>query len=167
MHHLKFDVQDFSPALFYQRSACPRELDEAVLSTFCHIFFDFLLLLDVVSCGSGWGSGSPQSACPSLSWQIRKRCSSLCLNLKNISSLPTRNWISPFPTSILALAALKNGHPSMTSTPRLPSISITTKLARKKESRTRTNMFSTIPSGYRIVESASCTAMYVGERAGY
>ena len=65
---LESDVQDFSPTLFYQRSACLGELDEAVLSTCCHtFFFDLLLLLDVVGSGSGLGSGSPQSACPSLS----------------------------------------------------------------------------------------------------
>ena len=38
------------------------------------------------------------------------------------------------------------------------------KSGRTKESRMRTNMFLAIPSGYRIVESASCTHMYVGER---
>ena len=51
MHHLKFDVQDFSPALFYQRSACPRELDEAILSTFCHIFFFFWMWSAVAPAG--------------------------------------------------------------------------------------------------------------------
>ena len=41
------------------------------------------------------------------------------------------------------------------------------KSGRTKESRMRTNMFLAIPSGYRIVESASYTHIYVGERAGY
>ena len=40
-----------------------------------------------------------------------KRSSSLCLNLKNMSSFPTRKWISPLPTSILALADLRKRSP--------------------------------------------------------
>ena len=55
------------------------------------------------------------------------------------------------------------GRPSKRS----PSISITTKSARTKESRTRTKTCSVIPSSYRMVESASCTSIVVGERAGY
>ena len=66
-----------------------------------------------------------------------------------------------------SLADLRKGRPSTRSTPRLPSISITTKSARMKESRTRTKMCSAIPSGYRMVESASYTSIVVGERAGY
>ena len=151
----------------YHWSACPGELDEAELSTFRHTFFVFFFLLDVAVRCSGWGNGAPQVACPSLSYCIRKHCSSLCFNLKNMSSLPTRKWISPLPTSILALGALKNGPPSMSSTLRSPFMSITTKLARTKESRTRTKTFSIIPLGYQIVESASCTSTDVGERAGY
>ena len=75
--------------------------------------------------------------------------------------------ISPLPMSILALAALRNGRPRMSLIPRSPSISITTKSARTKESHRQTKTFLAIPSGYRIVESASCTHIYVGERAGY
>jgi len=80
---------------------------------------------------------------------------------------PMRKRISPLPTSILALAALRNGRPRMSSIPRSPSISMTTKFARMKESCTRTRTFLAIPSGYRIVESVSCTNIYVWERAGY
>ena len=160
------DEWDLSPALIYHCSARPGEVDEDELSTLRHTFIDRLLLDRVVVGSSGWGSGEPQSACPSLSCCIMKRCSSLRLNLKNISSLPTRKQISPFPTSILALADLRKGRPSTRSTSRSPSISITTKSARTKESRTRTKTCSPIPSGYRMVESASCTSMVVGERAG-
>ena len=118
--------------------------------------------------GSGNGdSGASQIACPSSSCRFRMRCSSLCLNLKNMFSFPTRRRIYPLPTSILALVALRNGRPRMSSIPRSPSISMTAKSARMKESRTRTRTFLAIPSGYRIVESASYTHMYVGERAGY
>ena len=95
------------------------------------------------------------------------RCSSFCLNLKNMSSFPAWKRISPLPTSILALAALRNGRPRISSISRSPSMSITTKSARIKESRTWTKMFLAIPSGYRIVESASYTHIHVGERAGY
>ena len=142
----------------YHSSARPGELDEAKLSTFRHTFCSFFFLLGAEGHCSGWGSGAPQSACPSLSCWIIKHCSSFFLNLKNISSLPTRKRVSPFPTSILALADLRKGRPSTRSTPRSPSISITTKSTRTKESRTRTKMCSAIPSGYRMVESASCTA---------
>ena len=159
--------RDLSPAFTYHCSARPGEVDEDELSTLCHTFFDRLLLVRVVAGSSGWGSSEPQSACPSLSCWIRKRCSSLCLNLKNMLSFPTRKRISPLPTSILALMALRNGQPRMSSTPRSPSISITTKLARTKESHTRTSIFSTIPSGYQIDDFASCTSIVVGERAGY
>ena len=149
----------------YHWSACLGELDEAELSTFRHTFLVFFFLLGVVGQCSSWGNGAPQSACPSLSCYIRKRCFSLCLNLKNISSLPTRKQISPLPTSILALADLRNGRPSMRSTMRSPSISITTKLARMKESRTRTKIFLNIPSGYRMDESASYTSVVVGGKS--
>ena len=105
----------------YHSSARPGELDEAELSTFRHTFFSFFFLLGAEGRCSGWGSGAPQSACPSLSYWIMKRCSSFFLNLKNISSLPIRKQISPFPTSILALADLRKGRPSTRSTPRSPS----------------------------------------------
>ena len=45
--------------------------------------------------------------------------------------------ISPLPTPILVVAALRNGRPRISCIPRSPSISITTKLASMKESRTR------------------------------
>jgi hypothetical protein len=64
------------------------------------------------------------------------------------------------------LADLRKGRPSTRTTPRSPSMSITTKSAMMKESRTRTKMCSAIPSGYQTVESASCTSIVVGERAG-
>ena len=128
----------------------------------CTTFFDRV----VVGPGSGDSSAS-QIACPSSSCRFRIRCSSLCLNLKNMSSFPMQKRIFPLPTSILALAVLRNGRPRMSSIPRSPSMSITTKSARTKESHTRTKTFLAIPSGYRIVESASCTHMYVGGRAGY
>ena len=99
----------------YNSSARPGELDEAELSTFRHTFFSFFFLLGAEGRCSGWGSGAPQSACPSLSCWIMKCCSSFFLKLKNISSLPTRKWISPFPTSILALADLRKGRPSTRS----------------------------------------------------
>ena len=155
------------PHRSYHSSARLGELDEAKLSTFHHTFFSFFFLLGAEGRCSGWGFGAPQSACPSLSCWIMKRCSSFFLNLKNISSLPTQKPISPFPTSILALVDLRKGRPSMRSTPRSPSISITTKSARMKESHIRTKTCSAIPSGYRMVESASCTSIVVGERAGY
>ena len=59
-----------------------------------------------------------------------------------------QNWISPAPTSILALMSFRKGHPRMRSKPRSPSMSRTTKSARMKQFLTRTYMFSTIPSGY-------------------
>ena len=163
----EYDKRDFSPALTYHCSAHPGEVDEDELSTLRYTFFDHLLLDQVVVGSLGWDSGEPQSACPSLSGCIMKRCSSLCLNLKNMSSFPTRKWISPLPTSILALADLRKGRPSTKSTPRSPSISIITKSARMKESRTHTKTCSAIPLGYQTVESASCTSIVVGERAGY
>ena len=118
--------------------------------TLRHIFFA-CLFFDCVVVGLGSGdSGASQIACPSSSCRFRMRCSSLCLNLKNMSSFPMWKRISPFPTSILALAALRNGRPRMSSIPRSPSISMTTKSARTKESRTWTRTFLAIPSGYRI-----------------
>ena len=161
------DERDLSPALTYHYSARPGEVDKDELSILRHTVFDRLLLDRVVEGSSGWGSGEPQSACPSLPCCIMKRCSSLCLNLKNMSSFPTRKWISPLPMSILALADLRKGRPSTKSTPRSPSISIITKLARIKESHTRTKMFLIIPSAYQTVESASCTSIVIGEKAGY
>ena len=135
--------------------------------TLRHTFFAHLLL-DHVVVGFGSGdSGASQIACPSSSCWFRMGCSSLYLNLKNMSSSLTRKRISPLPTSILALAALKNGRPRMSSIPRSPSMSMTTKSAMMKESQTRTRTFLAIPLGYRIIESASCTHMYVGERVGY
>ena len=116
----EFDERDLSPALTYHCSARPGEVDEDELSTLCHTFFDRLLLDCGVVGSSGWGSGEPQSICPSLSCCIMKCCSSLCLNLKNMSSFPTRKWISPLPTSILALADLMKGRPRTRSTPRSP-----------------------------------------------
>ena len=111
------DERDLSPALTYHCSARPGDVDEDELSTLRHTFLGCLLLDWVVVGTSGWGSGEPQSACPSLSCCIMKRSSSLCLNLKNMSSFPTRKWISPLPTSILDLADLRKGRPSMRSTP--------------------------------------------------
>jgi hypothetical protein len=61
------------------------------------------------------------------------------------------------PTSILALTSLRKGRPRMSGTPKLPSLLRTTKSARMKEFLTRTSRFSTIPSGYQIVELVSCT----------
>ena len=122
----------------YHWSAHPGELDEAELSTFHHTFFSFFFRLGVVGRCSGRGSGAPHSACPSLSCCIMKHCSSLRLSLKNMSFFPTRKRISPLPTSILTLADLRKGRPSTRSTPRSPSISITTKSARMKESHTHT-----------------------------
>ena len=142
-------------------------IGEDELVTLRHTFFA-RLFLDRVVVGLGSGdSGASQSACPSSSYWFRMRCSSLCLNLKNMFSFLMRKRISPLHTAILALAALRNGRPRMSSIPRSPSISMTTKSVRTKESRTRTRRFLAIPSGYRIVESASCTHMYVGERARY
>ena len=164
--HFESDEWDLSPALTYHYSAHPREVDEDELSTLCHTFFNRLLLDRVVLGSSGWGSGEPQSACPSLSCCIMKHFSSLCLNLKNMSSFPMQKRISPLPTSILALADHRKGRPSTRSTPRSPSISITTKSAMMKESHIRTKTCLAIPSGYRTVESASCTSIVVGERAG-
>ena len=114
------DERDLSPALTYHWSAHPGELDEAELLTLRHTFLDRLLLFRVVVGTSGCGSGEPQSACPSLSCRIMKRYSSLCLNLKNMSSFPTWKQISPIPMSILALADLRKGRPSTRSTPRSP-----------------------------------------------
>jgi hypothetical protein len=51
--------------------------------------------------------------------------------------------------------------------PRSPSMSRTSKLARTKEFFTHTNKFSSISSGYQMVESVRCTYIMVGERAGY
>ena len=106
----------------YQSSACPGELDEDELVTLCHTFFA-CLLFDRVVVGSGSGaSGASQIACPSSSCRFRMRCSSLCLNLKNMSSFPMQKRISPLPMSILALAALRNGRPRMSLIPRSPSV---------------------------------------------
>ena len=103
-------------------SARPGELDEDELATLRHTFFA-RLLFDLVVVGFDSGdSGASQSACPSSSYWFRMRCSSLCLNLKNMSSFPTRKRISPLPSSILALAALRNGRPRMSLIPRSPSV---------------------------------------------
>ena len=61
------DERDLSPALTFHCSARPGEVDEDELSTLSHTFFDRLFLDRVVVGSSGWGSGEPQSACPSLS----------------------------------------------------------------------------------------------------
>ena len=108
----------------YHWSARPGESNDSELSTFCHTFFGFFFLLDVVVWCLGWGNGAPRSACPSLSCCIMKRCSSLSLNLKNMSSFPTRKRISPLPTSILALADLRKGRPSTRSTLKSPLYSL-------------------------------------------
>ena len=150
----------------YHCSARPGNLNEDEPATLHHTFFE-RLFFDLVIVGLGGDSGASQIACPSSSCRLRMLYSSLCLNLKNMSSFSTQKRISPFPTSILALAGLRNGRPRMSSIPRSPSISMTTKSARTKESRTRTRIFLAIPSGYRIVESVSYTQIYVGERAGY
>jgi hypothetical protein len=63
------------------------------------------------------------------------------------------------------LADLRTGRPNTRSTPRSPSISITTKSARTKESHTRTKTCSPIPSGYRMVESANCMSIVVWEKS--
>ena len=76
------DERDLSPALTYHCSARPGEVDGDELSTLRHTFFDRLLLDRVVVGSSGWGSGAPQSACPSLSCCIMRRCSSLLLELE-------------------------------------------------------------------------------------
>ena len=52
--------------LGYHCLARPEELDEDELATLRHIFL--VVFVDCVVVGSsGWGSGEPQSACPSLS----------------------------------------------------------------------------------------------------
>ena len=84
------DERDFSPALTYHCSAHPGEVDEDELSTLHHTFFDRLLLDRVVVGSLGWGSSEPQSPFASLYGCIMKRCSSICLNLKNMSSFPTQ-----------------------------------------------------------------------------
>ena len=78
-----------------------------------------------------------------------------------------RRLIFPIPTSILAFVSLRNGHPSMSGIPRSPSISRTMKSASMKVFLTFTKRFSTTPSGYLMVESASCTHIVVGESDGY
>jgi hypothetical protein len=65
------------------------------------------------------------------------------------------------------LKSLRNGRPRISCTPKSPSMLRTTTLVRTKESLTRTSRFLTIPSGYQMVESVSCTYVRVGERAGY
>ena len=81
--------------------------------------------------------------------------------LSNAEANFSSSYIDPCP------GGPQDGCPRMSSIPRWPSISIITKSARMKESRTRTKTFLTIPSGYRIVESVSSTHIYVGETAGY
>ena len=156
---LESDEQDLSPTVITTARLILENWKRTSLrhTFFARLFFDRV----VVGLGSG-DSGASQIACPSSSCRLRMRCSTLCLNLKNMFSFPMRRRISPLPTSILALAALRNGRPRMSSIPRSPSISMTTKSARTKESRTRTRTFLAIPSRYQIVESASCTHMYVG-----
>ena len=95
-HRLQSDVHDFSPPYLPLVGSSWRTGRGRTLDLPPHLLF----LLLSFRCGgrySGWGSGAPQSACPSLSCWIMKRCSSFFLNLKNISSLPTRKRISPFP----------------------------------------------------------------------
>ena len=158
---------DLSPALTYHCSAHPIEVDRDELSTLRHTFFDRLFLDRVVEGSSGWGSGESQSGLPSWACWITNLCSSLWRDLKNMLSTLMRNWISPAQTSILALTSFRKGHPRMRSKPRSPSMSRTMKSARTKWLLIHTYMFSTIPSGCRTVESASCTKMRVWERAGY
>ena len=87
----------FSCCVYYC-SACPGELDEDELATLRYTFFARLFLdLVVVGLGSG-NSGASQIACPSSSCRFRMRLSSLYLNMKNMSSFPTRKQISPLPT---------------------------------------------------------------------
>ena len=75
-----------------------------------------------------------------------------------------RRLIFPAPTSILAFVSLRNGHPSISGIPRSSSISRTIKFASVKVFLTFTKRFSTTPSGYPTVESASWTHMVVGEQ---
>ena len=96
--HFESDERDLSPVVFTIARFRPGELDEDELATLCHIFFAHLFF-DRVVVGLGSGdSGASQITCPSSSYRFRMRCSSLCLNLKNIFSFPTRKWISPLPT---------------------------------------------------------------------
>lgn len=137
--------------------------DRVALLTFLHIFLVFLEF----GVSLGFSSGSPRIASPSLSWWIKKTCSSLPLKLKNMLSAPMRKWIFLVSMYILAFASLKNGHPRMRCIPRSPSMSRTTKFARIYEFLILTKRFSTIPSGCRMVESTSCRNIRVDERAGY
>ena len=120
----------------YHYSVPPEELDEDELATLCHTFFARLLFDRVVVGLDGGDSAASQSAYPLSSCWFKMRCSSLCLNMKNMFSFPMWKRISPLPTSILALAALRNCRPMMSSIPRSPYISMTTKSTRTKESRT-------------------------------
>jgi hypothetical protein len=55
--------------------------------------------------------------------------------------------ISPAPTSMFALAVLKNGHPRIRGVLVSTSMSRTTKSTGTKKSRTLTRMSSAIPAG--------------------
>ena len=102
---LKSDVHDFSPSFLPFVGLSWRTGRGRTLELPPHLLF---LLLSFRCEGSLFWLGfwCTQSACPSLSCWIMKRCSSLFLNLKNMSSCPTQKRISPFPTSILALQTL-------------------------------------------------------------
>ena len=89
------------PLLGYHYSARPGELDEDELATLHHTFFARLFFDRVVVGPDGGDSGASQSACPSSSCRFRIRCSSLCLNLKNIFSFPTQKQIFLFPCQSL------------------------------------------------------------------
>ena len=77
-----------------------------------------------------------------------------------------RKLIFPVPTSILALASLRNGLPSMSGIPRSPSMSRTIKFASMNVFLSFTKRFYMTPSGYLTVESASCIHMVVGKSDG-
>ena len=77
-----------------------------------------------------------------------------------------RRLIFPVPTSILALAFLKNGGPNMSGIPRSPFTLRTMKSMRMKVFFIFTKRFSATPSGYLTLESASYTHMVVGESVG-
>src|SRR6185312_12968822 len=116
---LKSDVHDFSPSFLPFVGLSWRTGRGRILDLPPHLLF---LLLSFRCGGSLFWLGfwcTPE--CLPFTVLLDHEALLFSLNLKNISSLPTRKWISPFPTSILALVDLRKGRPNTRSTPRSPS----------------------------------------------
>jgi hypothetical protein len=100
------------------------------------------------------------------SWHSKiEHCSGRGLNTNSSSCPFIVNLISPFPTSMCALAVLKKGLLRMSDTFESGCMSSTTKSTGTKNSLILIGMFSAIPNGYQTDWSTSCKHIGVGSSA--